>query len=163
MIRKFLFSVILLVAFLSFSAFSQTKTEMRQKYKVSAAIETYEVRSGITATFFYDINEQADRIIIKSDLTMVKSKDLLPEMPYLLVQDILEEIIPVDKRGKFCGNFEFESGRNILRNAQYENVSIQMDIHNSTTDEPKATVGQVEINFESMSCPKQDVQIERQN
>lgn len=152
---------LLLVLSSSLPAFAQTRMEMRRKYKTEtkgtaqdlSTFEIFAVRDGIFAAYKFDENEVTKQIILEraaadDEITQID------EMPYPLVKTIFEELVPTFQRGKFCGNFDFESGRNVYRTSMYEKVIIYLAIHNSTVDEQKATVGQVKIEFQSKRCPK---------
>ena len=140
----------LLILFLPLPTMAQTSDELRQKYKVTSAVESYEVRPGIIATVFYSENRQPVEILIKPRLfyTNELSKN---EMPFKVIEEILDEFVPMAKRGKLCQDIDSVSGRNHYVHTTYENVSLYSVIHNRGAD--NATVSMVQIRWEKIYCP----------
>jgi hypothetical protein len=140
----------LLILFLPLPAMAQTSDELRQKYKVTSAVESYEVRPGIIATVFYGENGQPVEILIKPRLfyTNDLSKN---EVAYKLFEELLDEFVPVAKRGKYCGETDSVSGRNHYVYTAYENVSIYSVIHKRGAE--NATASMIQIKWEKIYCP----------
>ena len=142
--------LVLLTFLTSVSAISQTSEDLREKYKVSSVVESYEVRPGIIATAFFGENGQVVTISIKPRLFYTDTTSKYA-MPLVEAQDILGELVPNEKRGKLCSDGGFESGRNYYRNLLYENVSIDMREHDRDT--PKDNVSQITVFWTRVSCP----------
>ncbi len=149
MFKSLLPKCILLILFLPLLVMAQSSEELRQKYKVSAVVESYEVRSGIIAAVFFGENGQAVYISIKPRVFYADdpSKNVLP---LSIAEEILSELVPAEKRGKLCYDGGFQSGRNYLRNIMYENVDMGMTIHDRHT--PKTTVSQMSIYWRKVGC-----------
>jgi hypothetical protein len=64
-------------------------------------------------------------------------------MPYKIIEEILNELVPVASRGKLYQDIGPESGRNYYRYENYENVEISSKIHNFGAS--NATVSQVYV------------------
>jgi hypothetical protein len=142
--------VFLLILFLPLPLVAQTSGELRQKYKITSAVESFEVRPGIIATVLYSENGEAVELFIKPRLFY--TNDLSKkEMPFKVFEGILDEFVPVGKRGKLCGEVDTVSGRNHYLHTTYENVSVYSVIHNRGAD--NATASMIQIRWEKTYCP----------
>ena len=144
--RNFIWLKSLLVIFLlSVSLFAQTSSELRKKYQVSNAIETFEVRPNVMATFFYGEGGQAIAIFIRPRPTSDTNNQSKTEMPDKIAEEVLDELVPVSVRGKSRAgqSIDFVSGRNIYQTMSYENLTVDKTMHQSTID--KLTVSQIYI------------------
>jgi hypothetical protein len=150
MIIKFLTKLLLAITVISLPATAQTSDELRHKYKVSSIVESYEIRSGIIATVFFGEDNQAVSISIKPRLFYLDTSSKYA-MPLAVAQEILTELVPIEKRGKLCADSGFESGRNYYRTILYENVQIDMAEHDRDT--PKDNVSQINVLWQEVSCP----------
>jgi hypothetical protein len=129
---------------------AQSSAELRQRYRVTSDVESFEVRPGIIATIFYGENGQAVEVLIRHRLS--SSRASADEMPYKMFAEILEEFAPAAQRGRLCsGPGGFQSGRNQYLTATYENVSIYSVEHNPELD--SATASMAQITWERTDCP----------
>ena len=140
----------LLIGLMSLPAIAQTSDELRQKYRVSSVVESYEVRNGIIATAFFGENGQVVSISIKPRLFYADTSSKYA-MPLTQAQEILSELVPVEKRGKVCSDSGFESGRNYYRTILYENVLIDMAEHDRDTS--KDNVSHINVSWTKVLCP----------
>ena len=108
------------------------------------------MRPGVIATVFYGEDAQAVEVLIKTRLFYTNDLSR-KEMPYKVFEELLEEFVPVAKRGKLCGEIDSVSGRNHYVYTTYENVSIYSVIHNRSTD--NATASMAQIRWERIYCP----------
>ncbi|HEX8266085.1 MAG TPA: hypothetical protein VF596_11810 [Pyrinomonadaceae bacterium] len=92
--------VFLFVILFTVSEKAQTRDDLRQKYKSSSAIETFEVRTGIVAIVFYDQSRRVNYIMLHPPITLGEYQVRKMEMPEKIVEETIEEIIPMSKRGK---------------------------------------------------------------
>ncbi len=122
---------------------AQTSSELRQKYKVSTLVESYEVRLGIIATVSFGESGLAESILIRPRPTFDREDHSKTEMPYKIIEEILNELVPVTSRGKLYQDVGPVSGRNYYRYENYENADISSKIHNFGV--PTATVSQVYV------------------
>lgn len=150
MIIRALAKVLLAITFISLPALAQTADELRHKYNVSPVVESYEVRSGIIATAFFGEDGQVVSISIKPRLFYLDTSSKYA-MPLVVAQEILAELVSIDKRGKLCSDGGVESGRNYYRTMLYENVQIDMAEHDRDT--PKDNVSQINVLWQKVSCP----------
>lgn len=156
--QKIFLTIILFSTVFALPAFAQTREETREKYKDKLKlkieepenVDVYDIKPKISASFFYDRTQQLYQITVKPFTSNIKKSPI--EMPYPQVQEILDDILPVGVRGRFCGDFDFESGRNRYLRSVYEIVTIEMDIHNSTAIASNGAVGAVQIDFVSSKC-----------
>lgn len=151
MARTYALKALWLILFVSLPVAAQTSGELRRQYRLTSAVESFEVRPGIIATVSYGANGQAFQVLIRHQRssTSVSAQD---EMPYKLVAELLEEFAPAAKRGRRCRSpFEFQSERNHYVTTTYENVSIDSVEHDTELD--SATASSVQINWEKWYCP----------
>ena len=142
--------VFLLILFLPLSIMAQTSSELHQKYKITSAVESFEVRQGIIATVLYGENGEAVEVFIKPRLFYTNDPSK-KEMPFKVFEEILDEFIPMAKRGKLCGETDSVSGRNHYVHTTYENVSLYSVIHNRGAD--NATASMIQVRWEKIYCP----------
>jgi hypothetical protein len=130
---------------------AQTSGELRQRYRLTSAVESFEVRLGIIATIFYGENGQAVEVLIRHRLSSSRAS-ARDEMPYKMFAEILDEFAPEAQRGRLCSEPDgFQSGRNHYVTATYENVSIYSVLHNPELD--SATASMAQITWEKTDCP----------
>ena len=142
--------VFLLILFLPLSIEGQTSSDLHQKHKVTSSVESFEVRPGIIATVFYGENGEAVEVFIRPRLFY--TNDLSKkEMPYKIFEEILDEFVPMAKRGKLCGETDTVSGRNHYVHTTYENVFVYSVTHNRGADNATASV--LQIRWEKVYCP----------
>jgi hypothetical protein len=92
--------------------------------------ERFIARPGISLTVQYGPDHLACEMLIESPRQLLLQKNsegtlISPEK----VTDILDEIVPVSTRGKQLNSYVFESGCNVMRSIEYENVSIGHATH----------------------------------
>lgn len=122
---------------------AQTSSDLRQKYQVSPVVESYEVRPNVIATVSFSETGQIVSILIRPYPLFDEDDKSKTEIPLKVVDDALNELVPVVQRGKRYQDTGFESGRNYYRDEYYDNVYIYSIIHNWGT--PNATVSQAYV------------------
>jgi hypothetical protein len=115
----------LFVILLPLPSRAQTATELRQKYKVSSRIESYDVKPGIIATVSYGEDGQVVSILLTPPIDYNENGIPKNEMPMKVVEEALNELVPMSRRGKVCEDYGFLGSVGALRRRiDYENVSI---------------------------------------
>jgi hypothetical protein len=115
----------LFVILLPLPGFAQTATELRQKYKVSSRIESYDVRPGIIATVSYGEDGKVATILLTPPMAYNENGIPKNEMPVKVVEEVLNELVPMSRRGEVCEDYGFFGSAVALnRRIDYENVSI---------------------------------------
>src|SRR5215216_1135103 len=84
---------------------AQTANELRQKYRVSSRIESYDVRPGIIATVSYGDEGQVASILLTPPISDDENGASKNEMPMKVVEEVLSELVPVAKRGDVCEDY----------------------------------------------------------
>src|SRR5215213_11484602 len=79
---------------------AQTSSELRQKYQVSSVVESYEVRPGLIATVSFGESGQAISILVRPRPSSDRDDKSKIEMPFMVVEEVLDELVPVAQRGK---------------------------------------------------------------
>ena len=145
--RKFLWlkSIVIIFVF-GLSIFAQTSTDFRKKYQLSSSIETFEVRPNILATISYGERGQVISILIRTRPTSDTNNQSKKEFPLKLAEELTEEFAPVSVRGKIYQNVDFASGRNVYRWVAYNNLTIETNLHDVSTD--SVTVSQIYISWQ---------------
>jgi hypothetical protein len=144
---------LLAVIFLPVSGVAQTATELRQKYKVSSSIESYDVRPGIIATISYGEDGQVASILIAPPVAYDTIGIPKNEMPLKLVEEVLNELVPVSKRGEVCDDYGAMCSGSFLcsQRVDFENVSISSSVRGiwkpNVVSPPNATVRYVLIEW----------------
>jgi hypothetical protein len=117
--------ILLFVVFLPALGLAQTATELRQKYKVSSRIESYDVRPGIIATVSYGEDGKVVSILLTPPLAYTEIGVPKNEMPMKIVEEVLNELVPMSRRGEVCEDYGFVGSVGALRRRiDYENASI---------------------------------------
>ena len=117
--------ICLLVGLIPLSTQAQTADDLREKYKVSSRIESYDVRPGIIATVSYGEDDQVVSILLTPPIVSNQHRPLRNEMPMKAVEEVLNELVPMAKRGEVCADYgAFGSLYAWNRRIDYENVRI---------------------------------------
>jgi hypothetical protein len=97
MIRQFI-SASFLLALISIPIFAQTAPDLERKY--GPPIKVFQIRSGIFMTVKYDDVGQVCEMVIERRLTTESRVDLDSTLPDPLVKELIDELAPVNTRGK---------------------------------------------------------------
>ena len=142
----------LIICFVAFPTIAQTSSDLHQKYKTTAAVESFEVRQGIIATFYYREDGQVYEVLVRSRLFYMDDLSK-KEMSLKVADEILNELVPVEKRGNRCEDWNgFESGRNKSMTYTYENVTIHRLEHNVWFSDASVSTMEVYM-MEHTYCP----------
>lgn len=116
--------------------------------------ERFVARPGIALTIDYGSDHLACQALIEPPQPLTYSQGHVPLMSSEAVSEVLEEVAPVAMRGKEISTGVFQSGCNVARTTDYENVSIMRSTH---TCDPLSHEQDVRtaITFKQDNCPKQ--------
>ncbi len=121
--KLFLMCSFLLVAPLPNIA--QTPTDLRQRYKVSSRMESFDVWPGIIATISYGADGKVACINLTPPVDYREDGTMRNEMSARGVQEVLNQLVPLAKRGAVCEDRGAVGSIYALnRTIDYENVSI---------------------------------------
>jgi hypothetical protein len=115
--------------------------------------ERFAVRPGISLTVEYGSEHLACQALIEPPQPLTYTEEDVPLMSSEGVSEILEEVAPIAIRGKEISDGSFQSGCNVGRFTEYENVSIMRSTHtcdSSSHDQDVRTA----ISFKREICPK---------
>ncbi len=113
-----LFGMLLVCA----AAYAQSGSDLRSKYGPPS--EAYEVRPNVLMTVVFGADGQACEMVIETRHTSkagVNGNNLIP-LP--IAEEILNEVVPKEKRGKGGRAITFSGGCSSVTSEEYENVSI---------------------------------------
>jgi hypothetical protein len=116
-------------------------------------MERYAARPGISLTVEYGSDHLACQVLIEPPQPLVHQEDQARLMSSEAVSEVLEEIAPVAMRGKEIGTGGFQSGCNVARITEYENVSIMRSTHTCDPSSPDQDI-RTAITFKRNICPK---------
>ncbi|HEX8177977.1 MAG TPA: hypothetical protein VF525_00395 [Pyrinomonadaceae bacterium] len=106
---------------------AQTRTEFRRKYE-SPKADTYLVRQGIIMSVKFAAaplwKNYACEAIVKPENTTASKPDVPEVMAAESVEQIIDEVIPVEERGRLVNQMSVNGGCTGLRISIYENVTI---------------------------------------
>ena len=103
--------------------FPQTSQELRQRYG-PANSEHYTVRPGIILVATYtDNGEPCEMRIEPKKAPGVSSSDTMDSE---VVTEIIDELVPVDRRGTFVAGYDVNGGCTGYKSAEYELVRISL-------------------------------------
>jgi hypothetical protein len=107
----------------------QTSSDLRAKYP---ELRAYEIRPGILMSAEYAVDGQVCRLTLEKHHATSKGVDLDSVFSPELTEQLLDEVVPADERGKRLdafGKWGYEStvsGDLVVKEAKYENVSIEI-------------------------------------
>lgn len=116
--------------------------------------ERFSARPGISLTVEYGSDHLACYALIEPPQPLTYTNEYVPLMSSEGVSEVLEEVTPVAMRGKETNTFTTQSGCNVARVTDYENVSIMRSTHTcdpASHDQDVRTA----ITFNRDICPKQ--------
>jgi hypothetical protein len=117
-------------------------------------LERYIARLGISVTVEYGSDHLPCNALIEPPRRLGSTQEQVALMPSDNVTEVLEEIVPVAARGKETNTILHQSGCNVTRMSDYENVFIMRSTHTcdpSSQDQDVSTA----ITFKRDICPKQ--------
>lgn len=108
--------------------FAKPQTDRFSKYKT---VETYEIRPGILMMPEYAKDGQVCQMILEKHHFSNDKADLNSGIPRETLIELINELVPIDERGRQTMNFGKEyissySGQSMNTFAEYENVSIDI-------------------------------------
>ncbi len=119
--------ITLALLLLTLPVLAQTRTEFRQKYESSKA-DTYLVRQGIIMSVKFAATplwrNYPCEATIKPERTTALSANSSEVMAPELVEQIIDEVIPLEQRGKLINQLIVNGGCNGFKISIYENVTI---------------------------------------
>jgi hypothetical protein len=119
--------ITLTLLLLALPLLAQTRTEFRQKYE-SPKADTYQVRRGIIMSVKFAAaplwKNYACEAIVKPENTTASKPDVPEVMAAESVEQIIDEVIPVEERGRLVNQMSVNGGCTGLRISIYENVTI---------------------------------------
>jgi hypothetical protein len=131
---------------------TQSSQELRSRYG-EPGLEGYAVRPGITLTVQYGSDHLVCQALIAPPQMLIRQEEQTALMSSESVSEVLEEVAPVAMRGKQLNEGSFQSGCNVGRFTEYENVGIMRATHecDPTSQDRDASTS---INFKRDVCPK---------
>lgn len=116
----------MLLAFVIAGA-SQTRDEFQEKYGVLEN-SRYLIRPGIVMTVLYSNEGKAQELTIEPQPSSASDGTNAELMSSATVSEIIDEIVPVSRRGKFIRDINFEAGCSSVQTSDYEKISINRTI-----------------------------------
>jgi hypothetical protein len=116
-------------------------------------VERFEVRPGISLTVQYGSDHLVCEALIEPPQSLIHQEEQVPLMASEGVSEILEEIAPAFKRGKQINDGSVQSGCNVGRFTEYENVCIMRATHECDPSS-KNRDARTSISFKREICPK---------
>lgn len=107
------------------SAVAQTSDELKSKYK-QLEDGSFLVRPNIILKVSFGENGQACRMEINPQKSSTSNPHTIEVMPWKIIDKIINELIPVTKRGKVLSSITFNSSCNGIGTTLYENVNISI-------------------------------------
>lgn len=131
---------------------TQSSEELRNRYG-EPDLERFAVRLGINLTVQYGSDHLVCQALIAPPQSLIHQDEQTSLMPSEGVSELLEEIAPVATRGKLINEGSFQSGCNVGRFTEYENVWIMRARHecDPSSQDRDATTS---ITFKRDICPK---------
>lgn len=135
------------------AAFGQNSQELRHKYGAPDA-ERFLVRPGIMLTVSYGEDGQPCELLLETwhPITKYRSRDTF--LPPELADDLVDELVPADKRGKLQNSITF--GRGDIVSKLYDNVNISrgyyIDWPNGTASMQRNQLESVSISWKRKAC-----------
>jgi hypothetical protein len=131
---------------------SQSSQDFRNRYGEPDR-ERFAARPRISLTVEYGSDHASCYALIEPPQPLTYSERHVPLMSSEGVSEVLEEVAPVAMRGKEISDGSFQSGCNVARITDYENLSIMRSTHMcdpSSHDQDVRTA----ITFKRETCPK---------
>jgi hypothetical protein len=131
---------------------TQSSQELRSRYG-EPGLERYAVRQGISLTVQYGSDHLVCQALIAPPQMLIRQEEQTTLMFSESVSEVLEEVAPVAMRGKQLNEGSFQSGCNVGRFTEYENVWIMRATHEcdpASQDRDASTT----IDFKRDVCPK---------
>jgi len=107
---------------------NQSSQELHNRYGEPDR-ERFSARPGISLTVEYGSDHLACNALIEPPQSLTYTEEHVPLMSSEVVSEVLEEVAPVAMRGKEMSAGSFQSGCNVARVTEYENVSIMRSTH----------------------------------
>lgn len=145
MIQQILFAGLVLGMF-GAAAFGQTPADLQRKYGTPSNV--FEVRPGVLMTVKCGADGQVSEMIVERRRTTDAKINLNSTLPDAMVQELIDELAPVETRGKridkgYMDKWYLESnisGNLIETNRKYENFTITLIGNLSASGEGSGTM-----------------------
>jgi hypothetical protein len=145
MTQQLLFAA-LIIGMLGISAVAQTPADLQRKYGTPTNV--FEVRPGVLMTVKCGDDGQVSEMIVERRHTTDAKINLNSTLPDAMVQELIDELAPVETRGKridkgYMDKWYLESnisGNLIQTNRRYENFTITLIGNLSPSGEGSGTI-----------------------
>ena len=104
------------------AAYPQSGSDLRRKYGPPS--EAYEVRPNVLMTVVFGTDGQACEMVIEARHTSRAGVNGNSLIPLPIAEEVLNEVAPVEQRGKGGRAITFSGGCSSITSEEYENVSI---------------------------------------
>ena len=115
--------------------------------------ERFAARPGITLTVEYGSDRLACYALIDPPRPLLYSEEHAPLMSSEGVSEVLEEVAPIAMRGKEIFAATHQSGCNVVRVTEYENVYLMRSTHTCDPSSHEQDV-RTTITFKREICPR---------
>ena len=104
------------------AAYPQSGSELRSKYGTPS--EAYEVRPNVLMTVVFGADGQACEMVIEARHTSKAGVNGNSLIPLPIAEEVLNEVAPIEQRGKGGRAITFSGGCSSITSYEYENVTI---------------------------------------
>lgn len=104
------------------AAYSQSGSDLRRKYGTPS--EAYEVRPNVLMTVVFGTDGQACEMVIEARHTSKAGVNGNSLIPLPIAEEVLNEVAPIEQRGKGGRAITFSGGCSSMTSEEYENISI---------------------------------------
>ena len=130
---------------------TQSSQEFHNRYG-EPGLERFAVRPGISLTVQYGSDHLVCQALIAPPESLIHQEEQASLMSSEGVSEVLEEVAPVALRGKQINEGSFQSGCNVGRFTEYENVWIMRATHECDPSS-KEQDASTSITFKRDICP----------
>ena len=131
---------------------TQSSGDLHNRYG-EPGLERFAVRPGISLTVQYGSDHLVCQALIEPPKSLIHPDEQTSLMSSEGVSEVLEEVAPVAVRGEQISDGSFQSGCNVGRFTEYENVWIMRATHECDPSSEDRDVS-TSINFKRDICPK---------
>ena len=131
---------------------TQSSQEFHSRYG-EPDMERFTARPGISLAVEYGSDHLACQVLIEPPQSLIHQEEQARLMSSEGASQVLEEVAPVAMRGKEINSGSLESGCNVARFTEYENLSIMRSTHTCDPSSHDQDV-RIAITFKRDICPK---------
>jgi hypothetical protein len=117
-------------------------------------LERFMARPGISVTVEYGSDHLACQVLIEPPLPLIRTREQVRQMSSQSVTEILEEIAPMQARGKLTGFSDTAFGLG-LTTLEYEYVSITRSVGGCCSSKPDQQEVLATVLFKRDVCPRE--------